>query len=259
MTNGPAPAVLTLSVCVLASLVWILLIFRDVVADLLKSEIRAWLPHLSIAIVRRAARALPAGHHDFLEVWESDLEDFWDRPLTMLAVAIRIARDRKHIAVEIDRAKLEGVSAPPPVLKNARIQKWGSIAAEALPSVGNSFSAFSARTVTKIHDVQIPPIIGCLALFLLVMADLIGMMYLTESNTGYMVVLVSLGAQLGWILLGCVRMLFVAPVLRVLRHLAPRRRDQTEVHKPGAGTSLPSNSRPVRAENTHDSFRARSF
>lgn len=238
--HGLTPAVVTLAVGAIASLAWLLLLLRDVAADLLKSEVRAWLPHLSVAIVRRAARALPAGHHDFLEVWESDLEDFEDRPLTMLAVAIRIALDRKRIAVEIDRAKLEGTAAESPAPQNAWPRKWGSTVAEAVFVVGRLIHTRSVRLFATLNDVELSPSIKCPVAYLLVMGDLFGMMYLPETRTGYIVVLVGLGLQFAWLVSELARLLLAGPARWVLNlALKPSCRDRDATHRPDADSSVP--------------------
>jgi hypothetical protein len=68
--------------------------------DLLSKEVQGWLPHVSRHIVANAALALPEQRRDLLEVWQAELEDFEDRPITMLLVALRIWRDRKLTAKE---------------------------------------------------------------------------------------------------------------------------------------------------------------
>ena len=72
-------------------------------ADLTKTEAHGWLPHISQKVVRRAAEPLPAEQSDILEAWEAELEDYSDRPVTMLIVALRIAHHRKLIAGELLR------------------------------------------------------------------------------------------------------------------------------------------------------------
>jgi hypothetical protein len=55
--------------------------------------------------------ALPPTQRDILEAWEAELEEFKDRPLAMLIVATRIARDSKLIGREARSIALESNTA----------------------------------------------------------------------------------------------------------------------------------------------------
>lgn len=210
---GPRLAIaLPITVGVAGALVWILLLLKDVVADLVKSEVRAWLPHISRAIVRRAARALPDGHHDFLEVWESDLEDYEDRPLTMLAVAICIARDRGLIAEEIGQAELKPSLTPsPPRLR------WRIFDVMVVETVRGC--AATARTVPSRIATALGRIGGALAVrplltaVLYFSANLVGLMYLPESKTGFLVMAIALGVQAAILIIAFVRLFTTVPEL----------------------------------------------
>lgn len=84
-----------MGVCMNAMLVLILLILGALVTGVARSlitdEIRAWLPHLSRALVRHAAQRLSPEHRDrWQEEVLADLESFDDRPLTGFAHAVRV-------------------------------------------------------------------------------------------------------------------------------------------------------------------------
>jgi hypothetical protein len=105
--SGMIVAPAAMFVTLLAAAVWLL---AKVGVDLLSGEIRSWLPHLSRHLVTSASLQLPERQRDLLEQWEAELEEFADRPLAMLIVALRIWRDRKLIATEA-AGELTGVAA----------------------------------------------------------------------------------------------------------------------------------------------------
>lgn len=75
-------------------------VILKIAGDLASSEVRAWLPHLSRRIIHSAAMRLPVEQRDILEAWEAELQEYSDRPATMLLVALRIWQDRRLITRE---------------------------------------------------------------------------------------------------------------------------------------------------------------
>lgn len=103
MTTWITAAIAVAVVVAIAAALWL----RDVAAEVAGAEIRAWLPHLSLRKIRRAAMALPPAQRDILEAWEAELKEYEDRPLAMFLLATRIARDRKLTAREAQEIALE--------------------------------------------------------------------------------------------------------------------------------------------------------
>jgi hypothetical protein len=126
-----------------------LVVLRDVVSDLAKTEIRAWLPYLSCRRVKEAAQNLPSEHGDLLEVWEAELDEYRDRPVAMLLVAKRIARDRQLIVFEARQAVLE----PSGVGTEGRLGLAKPSLSRIAVFVGRIFRWSSSKFTTTIHGV----------------------------------------------------------------------------------------------------------
>jgi hypothetical protein len=76
----------------------LLALIAAVTRSLVTDEVKAWLPHISEALVRRAARRLPAEHRDrWQEEVLADLESFDDRPLTGLAHAGQVWLKKREL------------------------------------------------------------------------------------------------------------------------------------------------------------------
>jgi hypothetical protein len=73
-----------------------------VLAGLVASDARGWIPYLSWWVVQRAARQLPADRRArAAEEWTADVNEFEDRPMSMLIVAMRIALRARTTAREV--------------------------------------------------------------------------------------------------------------------------------------------------------------
>lgn len=112
----------------------VLVLLRQMFRDLARDELKAWLPHLARDRVRRVASKFPPERRDILEAWEAELDDFADRPVTMLLVALRITRSRRLVAAELRAAAVEVADASKP---NA-----------ALPSFFRPFAGVGARVTS---------------------------------------------------------------------------------------------------------------
>jgi hypothetical protein len=126
-----------------------LVVLRDVVSDLAKTEIRAWLPYLSRRRVKEAAQNLPSEHGDLLEVWEAELDEYRDRPVAMFLVAKRIARDRQLIVFEARQAVLE----PSGVGTEGRLGLTKPSLSGIAVFVGRIFRWSSSKLTTTVHGV----------------------------------------------------------------------------------------------------------
>jgi hypothetical protein len=128
---------------------------------LAKEEVRAWLPHISKRTVRQAALVLPLEQRDILEAWEAELDEYADRPLSMLAIALRIARDRKYIAREVEPvAQAEVVTGS----AQARgLQALGATVTNSLSKIRGAVSDDVAYRFKRLFTDQLRPHYGYMA------------------------------------------------------------------------------------------------
>ncbi len=78
-----------------------------IAVTLLTEETRAWLPHLTRALIRSAARRLPAEHRDrYTEEWLAEAEAYSDRPLTALVCAFGVRRGARRLGRELTTGRL---------------------------------------------------------------------------------------------------------------------------------------------------------
>jgi hypothetical protein len=149
---------------------------------LAKEEARAWLPHISKRTVRQTALALPPEQRDILEAWEAELDEYADRPLSMLAIALRITRDRKRIAREMAPvAQAEGIKgsaqARDPRLLGARIIQ------SALAKIRGTVSDDTAYRFKRLFTDQLRPHYGYMAAMVLTCA-LVALPPLANASQG---------------------------------------------------------------------------
>jgi|ERR1700722_1485873 len=79
--------------------------------NVLSVDAVGWLQVLSERIVRRAAALhLPDFHRDREEEWLAELEQYRNRPITMLVIALRISRNAMSAGIEASRS-LESTAA----------------------------------------------------------------------------------------------------------------------------------------------------
>lgn len=81
-------------------IVYLLTGLADVASDLAKQEARGWIPVISKRIIRRVVERLPVEQRDILEDMEAELDQYSDRPISMLLVAMRMADDQLLIVAE---------------------------------------------------------------------------------------------------------------------------------------------------------------
>jgi hypothetical protein len=93
----------------------------SVLTGLVTTEVRGWIPYLSRALVRRAARHLPPEMAERVEEYEAEICEYEDRPLSMLLTGLRIWRDGRAIGREAQPLAVGRATTTDDDLEGARL------------------------------------------------------------------------------------------------------------------------------------------